>query len=203
MWGKGEDYLWYSTGASACYTDLKAGHLGEGTLQARYIRGAFDDKPFTLGKYENTRTRVAIAELAANGGAPMGFYTRFEDPAARAEIARYYAFIRSQSDVLRANRPAGEIVLLYPRNRSSPRQCRSGGEIPSDIGTELLNAHVAFDVLPDDLTEKIARDPRPKIDVRDDSTRAALKAIPLSHFDAPPTFSCTSRSPAPPLATAN
>ena len=43
--------------------------LGEGTLQARYIRGAFDDKPFTLGKYENTRIRVAIAELAANGGA--------------------------------------------------------------------------------------------------------------------------------------
>ena len=42
---------------------------GEGTLQARYIRGAFDDKPFTLGKYEATRSRVAIAELAANGGA--------------------------------------------------------------------------------------------------------------------------------------
>ena len=38
------------------------------TLQCRYIRGAFDDKPYTIGKYEHTRIRTAIAELAANGG---------------------------------------------------------------------------------------------------------------------------------------
>ena len=43
-------------------------------MQARYIRGTFDNKPYTLGKYESTRIRVAIAELAANGGAAMGFY---------------------------------------------------------------------------------------------------------------------------------
>lgn len=72
LWGRDEDYLWYSTGGSAYFTDLKEGNLGEGTLQARYIRGAFDDKPFTLGKYESTRTRVAISELAANGGHPWG-----------------------------------------------------------------------------------------------------------------------------------
>src|SRR5262249_8368009 len=52
LWAKGEDYLWYSTGASAYFTDLENGFLGEGTLQARYIRGASDSKPFTLGKYE-------------------------------------------------------------------------------------------------------------------------------------------------------
>src|SRR5262249_6518001 len=40
LWGRDEDYLWYSTGAAACFTDLAAGVLGEGTLQARYIRGA-------------------------------------------------------------------------------------------------------------------------------------------------------------------
>src|SRR5439155_11252588 len=60
LWGKGEDYLWYSTGGAAYYTDLKEGFLGEGTLQARYIRGAFDDTPITLCKYESTRIRVAI-----------------------------------------------------------------------------------------------------------------------------------------------
>jgi hypothetical protein len=51
LWGKDEDYLWYSTGSAAYYTDLANRFLGEGTLQARYIRGAFDNKPFTLGKY--------------------------------------------------------------------------------------------------------------------------------------------------------
>src|SRR3954454_4612142 len=52
LWGRDEDYLWYSTGGAACFTDLGKGVLGEGTLQARYIRGAFDNKPFTLGKDE-------------------------------------------------------------------------------------------------------------------------------------------------------
>ena len=99
LWGRGEDYLWYSTGGAANSTDLAAGVLGEGTLQARYIRGAFDDKPFTLGKYENTRIRVAIAELAANGGSPMGFYTDFRDPEARRELVRYYRFLK-QYEVL-------------------------------------------------------------------------------------------------------
>ena len=64
LWGRDEDYLWYSTGDAANFTDLPAGALGEATLQARYIRGAFDDKPFTLGKYESIRIRVSIAELA-------------------------------------------------------------------------------------------------------------------------------------------
>src|SRR5690606_4802559 len=103
LWGRGEDYLWYSSGAAACSTDLQEGILGEITLQARYIRGAFDDKPFTIGKYESTRTRSAIAELAANGGAPMGFYTRFRDPEARAEIARYYQFMKRYDGLYNAS----------------------------------------------------------------------------------------------------
>jgi len=36
LWGKDEDYLWYSTGDMANHTDLASGVLGEGTLQARY-----------------------------------------------------------------------------------------------------------------------------------------------------------------------
>ncbi len=55
-----------------------------------YIRGTFDDKPFTLGKYEHTRFRVTISELAANGGVPMGLYARFTDPDARDVFVRYY-----------------------------------------------------------------------------------------------------------------
>ena len=149
-WGRDETYLWYSLGGSAFFTDLKKRFLGEGTLQARYIRGAFDDKPFTLGKYENTRIRVAIAELAANGGAPMGFYTRFTDPAARKEIVRYYRFLARHDALFRASHSHAEAVLLYPRRAVHDGRVDAVTEFRG-LGTRLLDAHVLFDVVPDDL----------------------------------------------------
>jgi hypothetical protein len=149
LWGRDEDYLWYSTGDAANSSDLASGILGEATLQARYIRGAFDDKPFTLGKYESTRIRIAIAELAANGGAPMGFYTDFKDPEARREIVRYYSFLRKHEDLYRANRPYAEVLLLFPRTRVHEGDLVSLARF-KEIGKSLLNRHVLFDVLPDD-----------------------------------------------------
>ena len=115
LWGGTRTTSGTAPAAAAHFTDLEAGILGEGTLQARYIRGAFDNKPFTLGKYESTRTRVAIAELAANGGAPMGFYTRFKDPVARKEIVRYYHFLEKHAD-------------LY---RGQPLSCGGGAALPA------------------------------------------------------------------------
>ncbi|MCE9566672.1 MAG: hypothetical protein K8U57_32010 [Planctomycetes bacterium] len=150
MWGKDEDYLWYSTGGAACFTDLAQGMYGEGTLQARYIRGTFDDKPFTLGKYESTRIRAAIAELAANGGAPMGFYTRFKDPLARKEIVRYYNFLEKYDAVYRGNRPHSEVLLLFPRSQVHKGNVASVDAFKK-LGKSLLNDHVLFDVLPDDM----------------------------------------------------
>jgi hypothetical protein len=153
QWGKDESYLWYSTGSAAFFTDLEKNFLGEGTLQARYIRGAFDDKPFTLGKYENTRIRVAIAELAANGGAPMGFYTRFTDPAARQVIVQYYKFMKKYDSIFKGNRSYAESVLLFPR-----QAIHQGNLKPLErfriVGTEMLNRHALFDVIPDDADPK-------------------------------------------------
>ncbi len=150
LWGKDEDYAWYSTGDHASYTDFTKDHYGEGTLQARYLRGAFDNKPFTLGKYENTRIRTAIAELAANGGAPMGFYTIFKDPLARKEITRYYQFLAKHDSLYRASRPAGEVLLLFPRSRVHEGDV-AAVEMFRQTGKILLDTHVLFDVLPDDL----------------------------------------------------
>lgn len=154
-WGRDENYLWYSTGGAAHYTDLADGMLGEGTLQARYIRGSFGNKPFTLGKYESTRTRVAISELAANCGAPMGFYTRFKDPEARAEIVRYYQFLKRHDDLFRWHQPQHESLLLFPR-----RAIHNGDVRPlarfREIGTNMLDRHMLFDIRPDDaLTPEI------------------------------------------------
>lgn len=149
LWGRDEDYLWYSTGGAACFTDLEAGVLGEGTLQARYIRGAFANKPFVLGKYESTRTRVSIAELAANGGAAMGFYIRFTDPAARKEIVCYYNFLEKHADAYRGNRPYAEVVLLYPRSRVHEGDLAAVDAFKT-LGKSLLDEHVLFEVRPDD-----------------------------------------------------
>ncbi len=194
LWAKDEDYLWYSTGGAACYTDLPAGYLGEGTLQSRYLRGATGNKPFTLGKYEHTRVRVAISELAANGGAPMGFYTQFTEPQARAEIVRYYQFIRRNAAVYRHNESHAEAVLIYPRSKVH------GGDVAAvtkfrDMGDALLNQHVLFDVLPDDLAtpERLATY---KAAYRVDDTAAPVLPEKRSRFELPATVRVSISRPA-------
>lgn len=197
MWGKNEDYLWYSSGASAVFTDLAEGFLGDLTLQARYLRGAFDDKPFTMGKYEHTRIRSAISELAANGGAPMGFYTNFADPAARAEIVRYYQFIKRNDGLYRANRSHGESLLIYPRTHVH-RGDMAALEDFKRVGRELLDRHVLFDVLPDDIATPDARaryrqvysPPYPPLAV------SPLAREEASKFEAPQTVRISASRPA-------
>lgn len=197
LWGKGEDYLWYSTGGTACFTDLKNGFLGEGTLHARYIRGAFDDKPFTLGKYEQTRTRVTIAELAANGGAPMGFYARFTDPQARAEIVRYYQFLKKYEKLYRANRSHAEVLLVYPR-RSVHKGDVSALERFKESGRSLLKSHVLFDVVPDDLLTSLDRvtAQRYRHVIKQYSSDRAIDPRTISLFNAPHTLRVSASIPA-------
>ncbi len=197
MWGRDEDYLWYSTGGAACYTDLARNYLGEGTLQARYIRGAFDDKPFTLGKYESTRIRVAIAELAANGGSPMGFYTRFKEPEARKEIIRYYQFLTKYDHLYRGNTPYAEALLLYPR-----KAIHAGNLQPlhhfKTFGDKLLNRHILFNVSPDDQPGATMQKGYHSIFSPNDSGIAAVSASkqPFSTIAAPQTVRVSASRPA-------
>lgn len=191
LWGRGEDYLWYSTGGAANFTDLANGILGEGTLQARYIRGAFEDKPFTLGKYEQTRIRAAIAELAANGGAPMGFYARHSDPQARREIIRYYRFIAKHDRLYRANRSSGEVLLLYPRSQVHDGEVEAIEQFRK-LGRKLLDEHILFDVLPDDLLSDEHRK-RYKVVLGVKKNQVLPKG--LSHFIAPKTVRVSASQP--------
>jgi dienelactone hydrolase len=191
LWGRDEDYLWYSTGAAAHFTDLNEGVLGEGTLQARYIRGAFDNKPFTLGKYESSRIRVTIAELAANGGAPMGFYAPFKEETARKEMVRYYQFLGKNDALYRGNRAHAEVLLLYPRTRLHE------GDIERlqafrQFGKRLLDNRVLFDVLPDDLLTSAKR-----TGYRVIYDPSQLDELPgdLSKFDAPKTVRVSASVP--------
>ena len=200
LWGREEDYLWYSTGDLANRSDLASGVLGEATLQARYIRGAFDDKPFTLGKYEGTRIRIAIAELAANGGAPMGFYTNFKDPEARREIVRYYGFLRRYENLLRANRSYAEVLLMFPRSRVHEGDVAAVSRF-KEMGKALLNGHVLFDILPDDRATPTVRS---RYDVVIDPFEAGVVATNImerltpriSRFEAPTTVRVSASRPA-------
>ncbi len=195
MWGRDEDYLWYSTGGAANFTDLKERNLGEGTLQARYIRGAFDDKPYTLGKYEQTRIRVAISELAANGGAPMGFYTRFTDPAARKEIVTYYQFIRRYEAVYKANRSHAEVALLFPREAVHAADVSKVAKF-RELGTSLLDHHLLFDVIPDDIaTDETLNRYSCVLRVSDTQTDVPNDRVDLSRFDAPYTIRVSASRP--------
>jgi hypothetical protein len=197
LWGRDESYLWYSTGGAAHYTDLAEGMLGEGTLQARYIRGMFGNKPFTLGKYESTRIRASIAELAANGGAPMGFYTSFKDPLARAEIVRYYRFLAANDAIYRDNRPRGEVALLFPRRRIH-RGDAAAVEAFRQLGQRLLETHVLFDVFPDDaFPEEVARR-YPCAVAPGDSVETVLERLPpaRSRFTCPFTVRVSASQPA-------
>jgi hypothetical protein len=188
LWSKDEDYLWYSTGDKACFTDLKEGHLGEGTLQARYIRGASGGKSFTLGKYESTRIRVAIAELAANGGAPMGFYTRFKDPEARKEIVRYYGFLRRYDALYKETTPHAEMTLLFPRTRVFEGDV-AAVEAFRTVGVKLLDAHVLVDVLPDDAVAEglVKAEKGKKLIEVNAGMKEAVVPTGISTFDAPQT----------------
>lgn len=192
LWGKDETYLWYSTGGAACATDIPAGNLGEGTLQARYIRGMFDDKPYTLGKYEHTRIRVTIAELAANGGAPMGFYTRFTEPEARIEIVRYYQFMKRYDEIFRGNKSHAESVLLYPRTLVAHGDVECVTQF-REQGKNLLDSHLLFDILSDEQIDLAKR--RGYMDiVRHNSTRN--EDFYGSKFDALKTVRISASRPA-------
>lgn len=192
LWGKDEDYTWYSTGGAAYYTDLKAGFLGEGTLQARYIRGAFDDRPFTLGKYESTRIRTAIAEMAANGGAAMGFYTNFRDPAARKEIVRYFNFLEKHDTLFHGSRPHAETVLLFPRRRVHEGDVAAVDAFKK-LGKQLLDRHVLFDVLPDDLATPIRLAGYQQVL---EHSKEIPKLPSTSRFEAPNTVRVSASRPA-------
>lgn len=196
LWGKGEDYLWYSTGAAAYFTDLENRFLGDATLQARYIRGSFDDKPYTLGKYESTRIRAAIAELAANGGAPMGFYTRYTDPEARKVIAQYYQFIKKHDAIYRANRSHAEVALLFPRKAVHAGNVESVERF-REIGIKLLDEHVLFDVVPDDrATDELLAGYSQVIDVKKPNIAAVIANSLRSTFELPYTVRVSASRPA-------
>ncbi len=185
LWGKGEDYLWYSPGQA------------EPTLQLRYLRGAFDDKPYTVGKYERVRIRSSIAELAANGGAPMGRYADFTDPAAREIFVQYYGFLKRYDEIYRANRPYAEAVLLHPRSLIHAGQLFPAMTAFQEVGRFLLDRHILFDVYPDEVIAAEQLGSYRRVFTISSRDHLALETLEgFSRFDAPATVRVSASRPA-------
>ncbi len=176
VWGRDESYLWYSTGNAASQTDLANGDLGDGTLQLRYIRGAFGPKPFVLGKYEQTRTRATIAEGIANGGAGLGFYANFKNPAGREAMTTYFGFAAKHRDLYVGAQPAAELLLLYPRSAVQRGDVEPVARFKA-IGKQLAREGYVFDVVPDDIVTEAQIASRRAVVKCDSETGAPLKSL--------------------------
>jgi hypothetical protein len=184
LWGKGEDYLWYCVGKA------------EPTLEMRYLRGAGGGRPFMANHYESVKIRASMAELAANGGAPMGRYANFNDPESRRELVRFFRFMKQHDDVYHANRAAGECVLLHPRSQIHLGRFTDAYAAYNAVGGRLLDDHILFDVLPDDMAtpQRLARYKR----VFTIASMPEMKAETydgLSRFAAPATVRVSASHP--------
>jgi hypothetical protein len=184
LWAKGEDYLWYCVGKN------------EPTLQMRYMRGAGGDRPFSVCHYENVKIRASMAELAANGGAPMTRYANFNDPESRQELLRFFRFMKQHNEVYNASVMAGEAVLLYPRSQLHLGRFTDAITAFHAVGNRLLDDHVLFDVLPDDMAtpERLARYRR-VFTISSMPEMGAENYANLSRFDAPPTVRVSASNP--------
>jgi len=181
VWGRDESYLWYSTGNAASQTDLANGDLGDGTLQLRYIRGAFGPRPFVLGKYEQTRTRATIAEGIANGGAGLGFYASFKNPAGREAMTTYFRFAAKHRDLYVGAQPAAELLLLYPRSAVQRGDVEPVARFKA-IGKQLAREGYAFDIVPDDIVTEMQIASRHVV-VSTSAGRADLRSAPSAELD--------------------
>jgi hypothetical protein len=130
----------------------------------------------------------------------MGFYAAFEDSEARREIVRYYSFLRRHEALYRANRPHAEVLLLFPRSRVHEGDVGAVGQF-KELGKRLLDAHLLFDVLPDDRADPMEKARYATVivaaDWRGSDTNIILR-LPsdLSHFAAPATVRVSASRPA-------
>jgi hypothetical protein len=136
---------------------------------------------------------VAIAEMVANGGAAMGLYANFTEPKARQEFVRYFNFLRERDDVFHANRPCAELVLLYPRSRVHEGDVAAVDAFKR-LGRKLLDEHILFDVLPDDIATKERLQAYAKVMKATDAFEP-LPAKNFSRFEAPFTVRISASKP--------
>ena len=146
LWGKGENYFWYSGGYGP--TRLSEHVAGDGWLNCLYIRELSGGKRFMLGKYEAGRMRSSIAEGVATGGGGMGLYMRVEHPAAYEVASTYTRFLHQHRDLYRGMTPYAEVALVLPRQAVMTGHPEAM-DMFRTVGEALIDRHVLIDVIAD------------------------------------------------------
>ena len=160
LWGRDEDYIWYSQGGNKGASAIDHGYVADMGLPARFVHAAAEGRPFVINKYDSKRLRLSIAEAGANHFAGPAFHwTQDADESFGLEdytapVYRYQRFLADHADLIHPAAPWSQIALVYPRR----------GELVADMnctdalrrmGRLLEDDHQFFDMLLDhQITER-------------------------------------------------
>ena len=168
LWGRDEDYIWYSQGPYRWGSSIDQGYIADMGLNARHMHAAGGGRPFVINKYDYRRWRVWAGEAAAHGAASPCYHagpphadqeetTRIAPEDYYGPIIRYQRFLAEHEDLLHPARPLSQFGLVYPR-----RAEREGETDYLDalkrIAEWLEDAHVLYDILFDDQLSERAGD---------------------------------------------
>ncbi|HJP30998.1 MAG: hypothetical protein QF689_17880 [Candidatus Latescibacteria bacterium] len=160
LWGRGEDYIWYSQGPHRWGSSIEQGYIADMGLNARHMHAAGGGRPFVINKYDYRRWRVWAGEAAAHGAASPCYHagppypdqeetTRIAPEDYYGPIIRYQRFLAEHEDLLHPARPLSQVGLVYPR-RAEREQEADYLDALKRIAEWLEDAHVLYDILFDD-----------------------------------------------------
>lgn len=150
-WGRGEDYFWYSGGASFVGKNLNLieGKAGDAWLSGLYARELSNGRPIVLGKYDGIRLSASMAEGFAMGGPGMGRYMRFENATGFEVLTRYTNFMHRHRDLYDGAQPVADAALVLPRQSVWARHPEAL-ESFRKLGQTLVERQVLLDVVADE-----------------------------------------------------
>ena len=127
----------------------------------------------------------------------MARYIDFTDPAARREFVRYYRFLKRYDSLFCANRPYGEVLLAHPRSHNHQGRLIPAMTAFQEIGNHLLDHHVLFDVIPDEIIRPERRSAYRRVYGIDSAGEIENESFAdLSRFQAPATVRVSASRPA-------
>ena len=151
LWGRGEDYFWYSGGASFVGKNLNLSErkAGDAWLSCLYVRERSRGRPFVMGKYDGIRLAASMAEGFAMGGLGMGRYMRFENATGFEVLTRYTNFMHRHRSLYDGARPYADAALVLPTQSVWNGHRESLDEFRS-LGQALVERQTLIDVVADE-----------------------------------------------------
>ena len=160
LWGRGEDYIWYSQGPYKWGSSLAQGYLADMGLPSRFIYAAWGGRPFVINKYDYKRWRIWAAEAMAHHGTALAFHagpprieqeepTNFAPEDYYAPVIRYQRFMARHEELLHPATPYSQIALVYPRRAELEAEMDCLNALKR-LGQLLEDGHWLFDIILDE-----------------------------------------------------